>query len=475
MKRFITIIILFLLVASCSPALISGQLPIEQTRKKNNLPTFFEYNNPRITPEDEGDHYPCGYELWFFHANLLLDNGQRWDSAVTFAYFMNKTKKGYFPGISFYRIRHWDRETGKCYGKYRGDLFPGPFQTQKNIVNLTYENSTVQGLYPNYHVYCKDDENDIVIEADLQAKSDSCWLVQGPTNGILPWGISGTGKAYFLPVLDVVGNIILNNTFYNVTGIAYFEHDFGYINFANPFAFYSLKDVLIGTTLMGSTIKWWVSQVAQNRPKFSPSLYRSNDYLLGWCWFWIIFDNNWSIVVFRPTILRASEGLVPAFLYFTKDGQNYTEMGCVFWKNLREVYIDRADMYIPLDFEIIAYRDDIELCVTFTSSTEMTELYSEDLGPSTKKGSCTWYCCGDIAGYYTDKEYFVLLNGSGAIEQSRWIPEIKHRSLEIEFLLPPEGFGFSMRKTSHRLGLERYFKIQLRPRFELIFYLKRVP
>ena len=39
------------------------------------------------------------------------------------------------------------------------------------------------------------------------------------TGGILPWGFSGTGEAYFVPLLEVEGNVSINGTSYNATGI----------------------------------------------------------------------------------------------------------------------------------------------------------------------------------------------------------------------------------------------------------------
>jgi len=59
------------------------------------------------------------------------------------------------------------------------------------------------------------------------------------------------------------------------------------------------------------------------------------------------------------------------------------------------------------------------------------------------------------------------------LDQTRWLPKgVKHRSLDIDLFLPPNGFGFSIKKVSHRIGFERYLKIQLRPRFEFVFYIK---
>lgn len=455
-------------------------LTSRETVLKNRYSALWGLSNSKSdennwSPEDEGDHFPCGYELWCYHACLTLENGQRWDAAATFMYHMNRTKVGYSEGSSFCRIRHWDRQSGKYYDNAQNDEFPGAFHTEKNVVNLTYYNNSAQGLYPNYHLHFEDDINNTVTDLQCHAISSPCWLFEEPTNKTIPWGFSGTGKAYFIPVLEAVGNITINGTLYNVTGVAYYEHDFAYCQFSNPLAVYSLREFLNATKLISSALRWWRSQVIQNRPGRTFSLHRSNDYLFGWCWSWTVFDNGCSLVVFRPAILRIAEGLVPALLYFSEDGQNYLEIGCVYWKNNRVKYIERADSYIPLDFEITAYKEDIKLHVTFNSTTEMTEGYTPpDFDPSKKSGVCTFYCCGTTEGYFTDEENNISLEGAYATEQFRFVPKGKmHRSLSIELLLPPQGLGISIRRVSH--GIERYLEIQLKPVFKFIFYIKPAP
>ena len=429
---------------------------------------------------DEGDHYPCGYEIWCYHASLTLENGQKWDSAATFVYFMSKTRRGYSKdGLSYCRIRQWDRQTGKFYDDFQSDKFPGPFHTEKNVMNLTYYNNTAKGLYPDYSFHCEDDKNNIAIDLQCHATSSPCWLLKDPTKGILPWGLSGTGRVYFIPMLQVAGKISINGTSYNATGVAYYEHDFVNCDFARPLAFYSLKELRNNLKLISSVAKWWASEVINNRPKQSPALHLSNDYFIGWCWSWIAFDNGWSMVMFRPTISELVEYLVPAFLYLTKDGKNYTEIGCVYWKNNDVKYIERADIYIPVGFNVTGYKGDMKLEISFTPTTEMTELFNKDFSSSSKQESCTFYCCGNVTGRYTDKENNITLKGYYSIEQTRWISalskNLRHLSLDVETLLPPEGLGISIRRVSHLIGIEEYFKIQLKPKFDFKFYVRRAP
>ena len=430
--------------------------------------------DPPITAEDEGDHFPCGYEIWCFHAALILENGQHWDVTSGFAYFMNKTRDGYTDGVSTHRIRLWNRQTGEFSDYFQYDVFPGVFHTEKNKINLTYYNSSAQGLYPDYHFYCEDNENNITADLQFHAISSPYWALNESTGGIIPWGFSGTGGVYFVPLLEVEGNISINGTSHNATGVAYYEHDFIYCNFANPLACYSVKEFFNALKLGISAVRWLLSQSIQNRREQPFSFHRSNDYLMGWCWSWVVFDNGCSMVIFRPVLFGVSEGRVPVFLYFTKDGQNYLEIGNIYWNNNMEMYLERADIYIPVDFEIAAYRKDVEFHITFNHTTELNALYTEDFDP--KVNGVSFDICGIVEGYYRDGEDKVPLNGSFILQQSRWLSKLnRHRSRDIEILLPPDGLGISIRRISHRLGFECFFKFQLRPTFEFIFYIKPAP
>jgi hypothetical protein len=471
-SRLLTVILILLFLCSGITSAVGGQTN-ESTKTLNDLQMLA---GDTWNPNDEGDHFPCGFEMWFYHATLTLENGQKWDAAGGFFYFMNKTKGEYAEGLSLYRTRHWDRQTGRCYDNLQYSKFPGSFHTEKNNINLTYYNSSAQGLYPNYRFHFEDDKNNIITDLRLHAISSPHYLFQESTNGVLPLLFGGTGRAYFIPVLEAEGSIIVNGTTHNFTGVAYYEHDFiKNIDLSHPFAISSLKDFFIGTKLMFLFSKWRFSQVIQNKPKgLLSSLHRSSDYLFGEFWNWVVFDNGWSMVVFRPTISKISEGRVPATVYFTKDGYNYIEFGCVYWNNNKEVYMKQADIYLPVNFEITLYKDDIKLHVIFNASTEITYIFSEDFAPFVKEKGCSFMYCGTAKGYYTDKEINVSLEGNSLVETTRVLPKVGHRSLDIEVLLLPHGLGISIKRVSHRLG-ERFFKIQLKPTFELIYYIKPAP
>ena len=436
-----------------------------------NLPSS-EVLDDELSPEDEGDHFPCGWECWCYHASLKLENGQYWDAALIFVYFMNRTRKdGFTDGVSYWRFRHWDRQTGKFYDDFHRDPFPGVIQTEKNRVNVTYKYNYFRGLYPDYKVHLEDKTNNITTNIALHAISGVCWLGFESTDGVLVWGISGTGKVYFVPMLEVTGNISINGSFYNFTGFAYYEHDIGFFDFAKPYACYSLGELLDCIKTTRAEKKWYKDQVSNNRRDRLHQIHLSNDYIFGWNWGWVIFDNGWSIVIFRPTKFFKRDGLIPSQLYFTKNGEEYYQIGCTYWKNVNEKYIERADIYIPLDFETTAYKDDIEFDLVFNATTEITELYAKDFAPYSKHEGGTFFTCGVVNGHYKDNEDDVELKGTYSLDQTRWLSKyIKHKSLDIDLLLPPNGLGFTFKRVSHRLlGLESLLKIQLRPKLEFIF------
>ncbi len=443
------------------------------TYSKSSNINMIDDNFP-ITPEDEGDHYPIGYEIWFYHASLIFEDGQHWDTLATFVYFMNKDKDGYTNGSSFIRNRIWNRETGECFDYFQPDDFPGEFKTTKNEVNLAYYNSSGEGLYPNYHFYIDDDVHNIKTDLNFHATSYPCWLAEESMNRTIPTGFNGFCSAYFIPLLEVEGSVTINGNAYNVTGIAYFEHDFADYYSGNPFYVFSFKEVYKNLRLTSSYSIWLVKQVIFNRPRVAPSWHRSSDNMAGWIWKWMVFENGWSIVIFLPAIICVSGGVVPVFLYLSKDGVNYSEFGCVNWRNIREKYVKRAGIYIPIEYEIIGRKGDTEFCIKYNSTTGITALYGSDWSPDSNMDSVTFYSCGDVTGYGKDENGEVQLYGHGAFEQTRVFSKfIKHRSRDIELILPPKGLGISFKFRSHYLGYERFLKIQIRP-LDIEFYIKRI-
>ncbi|HEX08664.1 MAG TPA: hypothetical protein ENG38_02510 [Thermoplasmatales archaeon] len=485
-KRYVamsTIFVLLILISSATITTSTSATPGRKISKKpallaryhgnndenhNNLDVLDTHGRNPWTREDEGSHFPCGYELWFFQVFVRLENGEAWDIGFTVAYFMDRVRGKYTDGVSFYRIKHWSRQSGKCYDFLHPDEFPGPLNITKNKVDISYYNNTMSGIFPNYYFHCEDRENDIITDMYCHAASMPHWVATDVSNGILVWGTSGYFKAGFIPWLEVHGTITINGISYNATGVGYFEHDFGSALLLTPFKPSSLKTMVNNTKICLSAIKWYLDEIFRNGIKMMDSVGWCTDYFVGWDWCWIAFDNGWSIVFTKAAILGNTEGLSPTLLHFTKNGRDYMEICDVYQKVRSFKYIERGDIYIPLDFEITAYKDNVKIFLNFTVKTEMSEAFN-------KNRSCTFHCCGDVSGHYYDGNIGVSLRGIYSIERSRWLLPIKHFSIKIEFILPPKGLGFSVRITSHLAGVEVFFRLQVAPTFDIKFYIQPTP
>ncbi|GAI20055.1 unnamed protein product, partial [marine sediment metagenome] len=125
----IGIIFIFLLTGASSAVTSSTTIndtnPLEYINKSQYI---IENEDELWTPGDEGDHFPCGCEWWWIYATLTLDNGEHWDVALMFNYWMVRTREGYEPGLSFYRVQCWNRESGNCYDLlYEDKEYPNPY------------------------------------------------------------------------------------------------------------------------------------------------------------------------------------------------------------------------------------------------------------------------------------------------------------------------------------------------------------
>ena len=439
-------------------------------RIKSLLEKSTSENNDDDNPwglENEGDHFPCGYELWWIYAVLELEDGRFWDVAMCFEYWMNKTRNGYEGGLSFYRIQHFDRENKKSYDNLHPDTFPGPLKLNKNRLDLTYYNNVMSGIFPDYFFHCEDDVNNVVFDINCHATSEPHWVCTEGTDGNLPWGFSGTFKYGIIPSLDVEGTIVINDELYNVTGLGYFEHEFGYIDLLDSFKPPSIKVFRETLQLYFSAARWWLKELRDNKIELYTFYSASNDNLFGWDWIWAAFDNGWSMTYFKITAFGNVEGLTTGVIHFTKDGKKYYEIGSIYTKYKEVVYDEKADMYIPLQLELIAHEGDMKLHLFFDTTTDMTKGYAEDK-------LCCYVYAGEVYGYYEDSEGNITINGFCSINPARVMRRAAHYSIDVDLIAPPKGLGISMRQRIHALGIEKFFKIQLRPKFEFSYYIKPV-
>ncbi|MEF8847916.1 MAG: lipocalin-like domain-containing protein [Candidatus Thermoplasmatota archaeon] len=175
-----------------------------------------------VTPIDEGPHFKgmlSTREWWYF--NVIFDQEeselQNWSAMISFNYMAKKFNQ---PDILF--ITLFD-DKNKTYGgkisKPRGTL------TAKNYgVKLTFENSTINGVYPSWKLHIEDEqadkENEIIMDLKFEAKCLPYWV--GMNTGL---GKSWSPLGYYsINNCEVTGKIEINNISYKVYGTGYHDH-----------------------------------------------------------------------------------------------------------------------------------------------------------------------------------------------------------------------------------------------------------
>jgi predicted secreted hydrolase len=469
-KIIVSIAVILLFLGSGLASAIDGQT----NEAKNRMQPLLNSSNPKSdnpwTPADEGDHFPTGSEYWWLYTMLTLDDGRHWDMCAQFFYTMNWTGKQWSEtkGKSYIRIQSWDRETGEHFDCLHVTEHPEAFQHRKNMVDLKFYNSTMKGLYPDYTAHFDDDIDNIQLNVNFHATTLPHWCAQDALNGWIPCG-TGIMRYGCIPLGEIKGNLSINGTTFNVTGVGYHEHQYADYNSFTSFKFTTLKNLSRVLSLYSSFAKWWLSENINNGLERTHSLHLSTDNLLGYDWIWIAFDNGWSMILYRLVALGVVDGHSTALLMLT-DGKKYWEIGDIYIKIIKETYLEESDMYLPLDFEITGFKKNIRIDVIFNSTTNMTKVYASD--GKLKVGN--FLVAGEATGSFTDGEKTVPLNGNGTNTPLRFIPRIKHRSLDIDLTVPPNGLGITIKRVSHKSGLERFFELQLRPTFEFMHYIKHI-
>jgi predicted secreted hydrolase len=411
-------------------------------------------------PEIEGDHFPCGVEYWWLYSMLTLEDGRQWDMCAQFFYVMNWTGTNWSDteGVSYLRIQSWNRETGKYYDYFQESKHPGELKHKKNIIDLKFYNSTFNGLYPEYNAYFEDDINNICLTVNAHAVSPPYQHLSSIVNGTIPLG-AGVFNYWSIPRLELEGNISINGSIYNVTGVGYHEHLFGDrpIDGTFNFRFSSIKELINLNFLYLSILKWML------QPKTISWLYKiqnphiSVDNIRGYDWIWSTFDNGWSMILVRLRMgypFSFTEGPTYSILILT-DGEEIWEFSEVIIKITEDAYLEKSGIYIPLDFKILGLLDDKKLFLSFNSTSDYTELYNKFTQIKTSDGGL-FLAAGETTGYFENGEDIELLRGKGTNTPYILFPLLGFRSLEIQLFLPPDDFGFIINKITPEKGLRSF-------------------
>jgi|GEM_PF-547729 len=447
-------------------------LPTESKVVIEEVPKLVSSDVNPWKPEDEGSHFPCGCEWWMFYVALELEDGTHWDASATFQYEALQTENGPEISDSILLMYYFDRESKKCHEFSSQTYKEKPFTFKKNEVDLKYYNSTIKGLYPTYKIHLEDSDKYIVLDIKLDATSLPHWAAQeAGTNGYFPWGL-GVAKYGYIPRLNVSGNISIYGINNSVTGVGYFEHDWGNFNYNVVTPLAQLKGSVKNLLKILPLVRWYFSEQSISVPNI---LMFSTDNIFGYDWVWGHFDNGWSL---QLAVMHLGESLAAGpmlgVLSITPDGQTYFDFADLEIKYGKMYYIEEADSYLPLDIELTAKKGDKRLFLKFNSTTNPQVKGTVGVCPLSRFscGLAGIQTAGVVEGYYRDGKQFIPLNGICTIGPYRTLFSTRHNSLKIDFPNPPKQFGFSIEIVSHRLGFELFSKRQFFPYLERCFYIK---
>jgi len=445
-SRWIAIIILFVLLST-------ALLPCTMSATENN-------NQSHFTPDEEGDHFPCGCEWWCFHSSVTLQSGTHLDILTEFQYSTKAVNRSDI-NVVLFLFYCFNRDTGQVFDFTQSFVNKGnqsgPFSFKKNRLDISFGNCTIKGLYPSYSVYVENEDKSFIMNISLNATSSSHWVAQNISNGYFPWGL-GWARYGFIPRLDVVGNITFNGTTSRSCGNAYYEHLWG--NFSYLITLKSPSEFRAFVKNLPKIIpfmKWiWTEQ---SRTSSQLKLSTSNHY--GYDWIWGTFTNGWSVHLGFFHTMGGEVSLTP-------DGQTFWDLANLSVKYTRLLYIPETDTYYPLDMDITARGGDKTLHLSLTTTTE-PYLGVLVIYPASR------LCCGAggiqtagiVEGYYTDSNQNISLQGNCTIGPFRQYPTTRFVSLDVARIRSPHATGFSIEIVSHLLGARLYIERLRRPHHQL--------
>jgi hypothetical protein len=418
---------------------------------KNNKPYLRKEPTNPWTPQDEGDHYPVAKEWWTTELFFTTKEDHRtWNLITTFAYELETPS-------CFHQYVLFDLQAKKpiLHKDVNDDI--NKFTHLKNTVDIKYEKSWFQGLYPHYHLHHQDEKQGFIADIDMDAQALPHWIAQEITGGKLPIGLN-TFRYGFLPNCALTGTIVLNDKEYTLDGKGYVEHAWGNWSYRNPLQFLGGARETLGTYLRLS--HWWLSRNKLHIPsRIGFSL--END-MFGYDWLWGVCENNWSFF-FGNFLLWISEGPSVGTLYLTADGKQYLEFTDVHFKYNKVKYIHEYDTFYPSDMEVIGVLDEKKIHLRFTSTTEGYEYIDPNKKRKFYKAFILCELPGRVDGTYTDGKQTVSLHGFCKSVPQRQAPSLGHHELALSFLTPPKGLGVSIEMESHRLKRKCTGTIQLAP------------
>ena len=403
------------------------------------------------TPDDEGNHHPVMKEWWttelLFKTNK--DN-KKWNLMTSLAY-EHETPSCFFQYVLF------DITSKKfvLHKDVNDDITK--LISVKNRIDLHYEKTTLQGLYPAYHLHVQDDAQGFVIDVDYTAASFPHWIAQEITNGYLPMGLNFY-RYGFLPNCDITGTMMLHGNLSTIKGKGYLEHAWGNWSYQNPLQTLAGVRKTLDTYLrLGN---WWLSHHHHRIPQHIG--FSSENNMFGYDWIWGICKNNWSIF-YGNSLFWVNDGPSFGTLYVTPDGKNFWEFCDVQFKYNNVSYIKEYDVYYPSEMELVGHSGEKTIRLRFWGTTKSYEYISPHKKNRFYKAFILGELPGQMEGIYQDTEKTIPLQGDCKMVLLRQAPQHGHNAIQFKFLLPPQGVGMFVDLESQILQKNLSLHLQLAP------------
>ena len=408
------------------------------------------------SPRDEGDHFPCGREWWDVDAFFEPEGMGNWSLTASFEYEMETPACNLFLTV-------FDMDSGICYnlGSY-GDPI-GTLSHEKNRVKLSYYNSWMEGLYPNYTVHFE--RKNFVINLHYKAVTPPAWVADEISGGVLPMGL-GYYRYGFIPSCRVTGNITIGNKTAELHGNGYYEHVWGNWTYSNPLKNPSnLKNV---SSAYKHLAKWWLSHHSFRIP--SSIAFSSDNNMFGYDWIWSSFSNGWSMFYgnIPSWVCRG-----PAFgiFYLVSDEGKYITFSNISYEYGNMVYVKDYDVYYPSEIKIFAREGAQVLSLKFNMVCNVHTYLDTNLSSSYWRAIFLWESPGYVSGYYFDGVNNITLDGKCEIEPERQVSVFGYNYLGLNFTTPPHGLGIEISILSHffRISTDMLLQILPVPKFHFSF------
>lgn len=412
--------------------------------------------------EDEIEHTSSLLEWWYIESFFKTKKPDiDWSIKAGFTEWQNKKEIGCYVASTLFNMTD-----DKCiYFQDRTDN--KRFNIRKDKIEIRYKDCFLKGGFPEYHMYINDTKNNIIIDFKLKSESYPHWIAQDVSNGWLPMGF-GFFRYGYIPKLEIIGTVTINDKKYTVDGKSYYEHVWGDFWYDNPLSVFSnmKKTLSIYSSLAGSWLK-------NNKIKIPSSIgFGTENSPFGYDWAWAILDNGWTIF-YGNVLFYLTDGPVFGTLILTKDGENYKEFYNARFKYIKTKHSENFDFNYPTNLEIIAEDEEEKIFLKFITKNTPHEYISDYDEDNYWQALVICELPGIVKGFYKNKDEEFPLSGLCKMEPQRQPTPIGHNYLNIDFLKPKKGFGISVDLESNLLKRNLKAKLNILPKPSFKFKLKK--